>query len=107
MRWRTLAVVALLVCAGCSSLVDGGEEPADPATMTPAPVPATTPTPERWPVTPGLSARGVVDVDALSEVRELVRERVPMVLHRDAGEFPSSRSVSIQIRVGGEPREPG
>jgi len=78
MRWRTLAVVALLVCAGCSSLVDGGEEPADPATsaatMTPAPVPATTPTPERWPVTPGLSARGVVDVDALARAHQAATE---------------------------------
>jgi hypothetical protein len=74
----TLAVVALVVLAGCGSFAGGGgggdgESGADgnsapgnaDGTVTAAPVPEVTPTPDPWPVAPGLSAQGVVNVDAL------------------------------------------
>jgi len=72
MHWRLLAIGALVVLAGCGSFVgtdggDGGVDPTDggPDAMTPAPVPEVTPTPDPWPVAPGLSGRGVADVDVL------------------------------------------
>jgi len=72
-HWRTLAVVSLIVLAGCGSFVGGGggggggDGATDdgPEAVTPAPVPEVTPTPDPWPVAPGLSAQGVVDVNAL------------------------------------------
>jgi len=69
-HWRLLAVVTLVVLAGCGSFVgsgDGGGDQTDagPEAVTPAPVPETTPTPDPWPVAPGLSTNGVVNVDAL------------------------------------------
>ena len=72
MRWALLAVAALVVLAGCSSLFAAGEERRGESggldgTLTPAPVPevTVTPTPERWPVAPGLSRTGVADVEVL------------------------------------------
>ncbi|MFC7141623.1 hypothetical protein ACFQMA_17515 [Halosimplex aquaticum] len=66
MRWRLLVALAVVVTAGCGSLF-GGDERADPATdtLTPAPVPEVTPTPEQWPVAPGVTANAVADADAL------------------------------------------
>jgi len=68
MNWRALAIATLVVLAGCGSFVgsDGGAGDRSPErTVTPAPVPEVTPTPDPWPVAPGLSARGVVDVNVL------------------------------------------
>ena len=79
----TLAVVALVVLAGCGSFAagsgdsgggngaggdgaSGGGAPGNAnGIITAAPVPETTPTPDPWPVAPGVSANGVVNVDAL------------------------------------------
>jgi hypothetical protein len=67
MRSRALAAVVLLaLVAGCGALfADGGGESTPAETVTPAPVPEVTPTPERWPVAPGLTGSGVADVDVL------------------------------------------
>lgn len=68
MRWRVLAVATLFVLAGCGSVFAGSDasgDAGDEEAFTPAPVPEVTPTPERWPVAPGLSGAGVVDVDVL------------------------------------------
>ena len=74
-RAAALAVVALVVLAGCGSFVGGGSggngaggggAPGSAnGTITAAPVPEVTPTPDPWPVAPGISADGVVDVNAL------------------------------------------
>ncbi|WP_436925897.1 hypothetical protein [Halosimplex amylolyticum] len=65
MRWRLLVALAVVLTAGCGSLF--GQQSPGPATdtLTPAPVPEVTPTPERWGIAPGLSGNSVADVDAL------------------------------------------
>ncbi|MFB6173915.1 MAG: hypothetical protein ABEI39_04655 [Halobacteriales archaeon] len=78
MRWRLVVLVAVVLTAGCGSLfaADGGAERAEQATLTPAPVPEITPTPEQWPLAPGLTADGVADADVLAEAhREAVANR--------------------------------
>jgi len=66
MRWRLLVVLAVVVIAGCSSLFATGEaDDTATDTLTPAPVPEVTPTPEQWPVAPGVSGDGVDNVTAL------------------------------------------
>ena len=79
MRRGLLAVAALVVLAGCGSVFVGDERTrsgdAD-GTLTPAPVPEVTPTPERWGIAPGLTGAGVVDMDALVAAhREAVANR--------------------------------
>ncbi|MFB6173916.1 MAG: hypothetical protein ABEI39_04660 [Halobacteriales archaeon] len=67
MRWRSLFVVVAVLTAGCGSLV-GADDPGrdrPTETLTPAPVPEVTPTPERWPVAPGVTGAGVADLDTL------------------------------------------
>ncbi|WP_415378795.1 hypothetical protein [Halosimplex sp. TS25] len=66
MRWRLLLALAVVVTAGCGSLVGADERPdAATDTLTPAPIPEVTPTPERWGVAPGLTGNSVADLDAL------------------------------------------
>ncbi|WP_459194344.1 hypothetical protein [Halosimplex sp. J119] len=68
MQWRLLVALAVVVTtAGCGSLFGANGQSSGPATdtLTPAPVPEVTPTPERWPVAPGLTGSGIADVDAL------------------------------------------
>ncbi|WP_123536423.1 DUF7537 family lipoprotein [Halosimplex salinum] len=66
MNGRTLAVVALVLLAGCSLVADGGD-PDDPAdTLTPAPVPTDSPTATPSPLPSGLSADGSVSPSALA-----------------------------------------
>lgn len=65
MDGRVLLVAALALTAGCGSLVAGDETPTAGETVTPAPVPTVTETPERWGIAPGLAGGGVADVDAL------------------------------------------
>jgi hypothetical protein len=62
MRWRLLVAVAVVLTAGCGSLA-GGSSGTD--TLTPVPVPETTPTPDQWPVAPGLTGDAVADRGAL------------------------------------------
>ena len=67
MRWRVLVALAVVLTAGCGSLFAASDDTGTAATdtLTPAPVPAETPTPERWDLAPGLTSTGVVDLEAL------------------------------------------
>ena len=67
MRWHLLLVLAVVVTAGCNSLFAAGDDASDAATetLTPAPVPEVTLTPERWEIAPGVSSDGVDNVTAL------------------------------------------
>lgn len=65
MRFRLAAVVALALLAGCGSVVGLGGQSTE--TVTPAPVPTNSPTPEdpRVGLAPGLDAEGIFDLDYL------------------------------------------
>lgn len=65
-RFGTVALVGLLVLAGCSAVPGGGEgaRGGPTGTLTPAPVPDRTDTPER--LAPGLTRAGVMDPLALA-----------------------------------------
>lgn len=65
MRWVILAVGLLAVTAGCNTVGDSGTET---PTVTPAPVPTHSPTPEdpRVGVAPGLSAGGITHPNYLA-----------------------------------------
>ncbi|WP_123536420.1 hypothetical protein [Halosimplex salinum] len=66
MRWRLLVALAVVLTAGCGSLFGAGQQSFDATdTLTPAPVPEVTPTPERWGIAPGLTGDAVADIDAL------------------------------------------
>lgn len=67
MRFRLAAVVALALLAGCGSVVGLGGQSTE--TVTPAPVPTTSPTPEdpRVGLAPGIDAEGIFDLDYLLE----------------------------------------
>ena len=58
-----LAVAAVLVTAGCTAL---GSQSADPAVVTPAPVPEQTPDEDGRPLVPGVATERVVNADALA-----------------------------------------
>jgi hypothetical protein len=86
----TVAVVVLLVLAGCSAVPPAGEStPADQ--LTPAPVP--TPPAEERSLAPGLFADGTVDAETLTEA------------HREAleGRTYTQRIVS-EVRAEGGPQ---
>lgn len=61
MRWRVLVALAVVLTAGCGSLFAAGDETDGSATdsLTPAPVPEVTPTPERCGIAPGLTVSTV------------------------------------------------
>jgi hypothetical protein len=64
MRYRALAVVAVVCLAGCSGLF-GEPAEADRETLTPAPVPTATQETEGRPLPPGVGGGGDVQLDAL------------------------------------------
>lgn len=78
MRWHLIALVAVVLTAGCGSLFAAGDEagPTGTDTLTPAPVPQVTATPQQWALAPGLTAEGVADADVLAAAhREAVTDR--------------------------------
>jgi len=65
MRYRALAVVALVCLAGCSGLF-GDPRGNSGETLTPAPLPTATQEPESRPLPPGVGGGGELDLDALA-----------------------------------------
>ncbi|MFC7077206.1 hypothetical protein [Haloarcula halophila] len=73
MAWRVAVVLIVVVTAGCTTL---SGQPAQPPTVTPAPVPEQTPGENGRPLAPGLATERLVDAEVLAAAHvDQVRNR--------------------------------
>jgi hypothetical protein len=96
MRWlSTVAVVVLLLTAGCNAFV--GADATDRATVTPAPVP-TAPEPATPDPPPGVTTDGLENVALLSAAHRQALNGTTYTLNERYSEFSTGRNDSRSIR---------
>jgi hypothetical protein len=106
-RAATVALVVLVVFAGCSSILDG-DDPGT-ATLTPAAVPTDAPTATPLPrLAPGLTRDGITNASALAATHDALLENTSFtvrrtVTHRTRDGTPVRRVTSV-TRVGEDGR---